>query len=164
MAKNMVFLVHKTNGSVIYTNSKSDLATILGVSLRTIMRNYSNVGMYESMHYIIYIGVEKYNNGKQYNYNHIIEPPAVKAYSSSNSPTIANKSDSVSHSNRNIEHVVDIESWKEIEDNLLSYQQEKYYLDRTLEQLYLSYERYKFSDKQRAAIISKIGAKKQLDR
>ena len=75
MAKNMVFLVHKTNNSVIYTNSKSDLATMLGVSLSTIIRNYSNVGKYESMHYIIYVGAEKYENNKEKKYRHDVKPP-----------------------------------------------------------------------------------------
>ena len=119
MAKNMVFLVHKTNSSVIYTNSKSDLAAILGVSLRTIIRNYSNVGKYESMHYIIYVGAEKYDNGKEYNYNHIVEPPVVKTYSSIKSPTITNKVDILSHSNRVIEHVEPIED-EPNEDNLIT--------------------------------------------
>jgi hypothetical protein len=119
MAKNMVFLVHKTNDSVIYTNSKSDLATILGVSLRTVIRKYSNVGKYESMHYIIYVGAEKYDNGKNYNYNHIVEPPVVKTYSSIKSPTITNNIDIVSHSDRVIEHIEPIE-YELTEDNLVT--------------------------------------------
>ena len=164
MAKNMVFLVHKTNSSVIYTNSKSDLATILGVSLRTIIRNYSNVGKYESMNYIIYVGAEKYDNGKEYNYNHIVEPPVVKTYSSIKSPIITNNVDIVSHSNRVIEHTIDTNNWKEVEDMLLPNQYEEYYQQRTVEQLSDSYDRYRYSDKQRSYIIERIGAMKQLDR
>ena len=144
MAKNMIFLVHKTNNSVIYTNSKSDLAAILGVSLRTIIRNYSNVGKYESMHYIIYVGAEKYNNGKEYNYNHMVEPPVVKTYSSIKSPTITKIVDIVSHSNRVIEQVIEDEpiekEWFEIEKELLYSELRSYYIRRTEEQLRNSYD------------------------
>ena len=166
MAKNMVFLVHKTNSSVIYTNSKSDLATILGVSLRTIIRNYSNVGKYESIHYIIYVGAEKYDNGKEYNYNHIVEPPAVKTYSSIKSPKITNNVDIVSHSNRVIEQVIENEpietDWRIIEKNLSIGEYNEYYSTRTLEQLTES-GKYFMNTPIRMKYINKYGALKQLE-
>lgn len=156
MAKNMVFLVHKTNSSVIYTNSKSDLASILGVSLRTIIRNYSNVGKYESMHYIIYVGAEKYNNGKEYNYNHIVEPPVVKTYSSIKSPIITNKVDILSHSNRVIEHVEPIE-YELTEDNLVTDEDyHAFYSKSTLKQLEKSKMMFKLHPR-RLAVIEHYG-------
>ena len=162
MAKNMVFLVHKTNSSVIYTNSKSDLAAILGVSLRTIIRNYSNVGKYESMHYIIYVGAEKYDNGKEYNYNHIVEPPVVKTYSSIKSPTITNNVDIVSHSNRVVEHIKPIED-EPIEELLLPSQQHEYYLNllkgQSQEYAFKKFCEWRYSDKPRAMIIQSIADK-----
>ncbi len=162
----MVFLVHKTNNSVIYTNSKSDLATILGVSLRTIIRNYSNVGKYESMHYIIYVGVEKYDNGKEYNYNHIVEPPVVKTYSSIKSPTITNNVDIVSHSNRVIEQIIEDEpiqtDWRIVEKNLSLGEYDEYYSTRSLEQLTES-GKYFMNTPIRMKYINKYGALKQLE-
>ena len=156
MAKNMVFLVHKTNSSVIYTNSKSDLATILGVSLRTIIRNYSNVGKYESMHYIIYVGAEKYDNGKEYNYNHIVEPPVVKTYSSIKSPTITNNVDILSHSNRVIEHIEPIE-YELTEDNLVTDEDyHAFYSKSTLKQLEKSKMMFKLHPR-RLAVIEHYG-------
>ena len=166
MAKNMVFLVHKTNNSVIYTNSKSDLAAILGVSLRTIIRNYSNVGKYESMHYIIYVGAEKYNNGKEYNYNHMVEPPVVKTYSSIKSPTITKNVDIVSHSNRVIEQVIEDEpieqDWRVYETNMPLSEYDNYYSKRTLEQLkdsakYFAHKPYHMK------FINKYGQLRELD-
>lgn len=156
MAKNMVFLVHKTNSSVIYTNSKSDLATILGVSLRTIIRKYSNVGKYESMHYIIYVGAEKYDNGKEYNYNHIVEPPVVKTYSSIKSPTITNNVDIVSHSNRVIEHIEPIE-YELTEDNLVTDEDyHAFYSKSTLKQLEKSKIMFRWHPR-RLAVIEHYG-------
>ena len=162
----MVFLVHKTNNSVIYTNSKSDLAAILGVSLRTIIRNYSNVGKYESMHYIIYVGAEKYNNGKEYNYNHMVEPPVVKTYSSIKSPTITKNVDIVSHSNRVIEQVIEDEpieqDWRVYETNMPLSEYDNYYSKRTLEQLkdsakYFAHKPYHMK------FINKYGQLRELD-
>ena len=60
-------------------------------------------------------------------------------------------------------HNVVIDDWKEIKDNLQPYEYESYYQTQTVEQLWSSYERYKFSDKPRAAIIKRIGEQKQLD-
>ena len=156
MAKNMVFLVHKTNSSVIYTNSKSDLATILGVSLRTIIRNYSNVGKYESMHYIIYVGAEKYDNGKEYNYNHIVDPPVAKTYSSIKSPTITNNGDIVSHSNRVIGHIEPIE-YELTEDNLVTDEDyHAFYSKSTLEELKKSKIMFRLHPR-RLAVIEHYG-------
>jgi len=171
MAKNMVFLVHKTNNSVIYTNSKSDLATILGVSLRTIIRNYSNVGMYESMHYIIYVGVEKYDNGKEYNYNHIVEPPKPKLYDDNKSHTMTDKVDNMAHSNRDIEHVEPIEEepietdWREVEKNLLFNEMRSYYSKRTYEQLHDSYDYFinRPNSQFRISIINEFAKIRQLE-
>ena len=165
----MVFLVHKTNSSVIYTNSKSDLATILGVSLRTIIRKYSNVGKYESMHYIIYVGAEKYDNGKKYNYNHIVEPPVVKTYSSIKSPTITNNVDILSHSNRVIEHIIEDEpiekEWFDIEKELLYSELKSYYIRRTEEQLRDSYDYFikRPGSDRRISIINECAKIKQLE-
>ena len=156
MAKNMAFLVHKTNNSVIYTNSKSDLAAILGVSLRTIIRKYSNVGKYESMHYIIYVGAEKYDNGKEYNYNHIVDPPVAKTYSSIKSPTITDNGDIVSHSNRVIEHIEPIEDELN-EDNLITDKDyHEFYSTLTYEQLIKSKMMFKWHPR-RLAVIEHYG-------
>lgn len=64
MAKNIAFLVHRETGKTNYTFNKSDLAHLIGVSLRTVMRKYSNVGKYETVDYIIYISDNKYTNDK----------------------------------------------------------------------------------------------------
>lgn len=164
MAKKLAILVHKKDDSVIYTSSKTDLATILGVSLRTIIRNYSKIGKYESIDYTIYIGAEKYDSNKEKNYRHDVVPPIVNAVYKEQSHTIANKVDTMSHNDQVIEHIIDINDWKSVEDNMISNQYETYYTNRTVEQLSDSYARYRYSDKQRAAIIERIGAIKQLDR
>lgn len=171
MAKNMVFLVHKTNNSVIYTNSKSDLAAILGVSLRTIIRNYSNVGMYESMHYIIYVGVKKYDNGVVPKYRTNVAPPKPKLYTSTKWHTNTNNMDNMTHSNHNIGHYISLSKpsiiddideesievdWRIVEKNLPIGEYDKFYSTRTLEQLESS-KKYFLRDTIRLKYINKYG-------
>lgn len=176
MAKNLAFLVHKETGSMIYTYSKTDLSLILGVSLRTVIRNYSNVGRYESIHYIIYITDNKYVNDKETKYNRNVSPPVVKTYNSEQSHIMTDKVDTLSHGDRVIGHTNIMplfdeydepieKEWFEIEKELLFSELRTYYIKRTEEQLLDSYDYFikRPGNNQRIAIINECAKIKQLE-
>lgn len=171
MAKKLAILVHKKTNSVLYTSSKTNLATLLGVSLRTIIRKYKDVGMYESIDYIIYIGAEKYENNIEKNYKHDVTPPIVKTYNSINSPIITNNVDKLSHSNQFIEHDIEDNNmtierdWKDIEKDLILSEYRSYYIKRTEEQLKDSYDYFinRPGSTLRITIINECAKIKQLE-
>lgn len=173
MAKNLAFLVHKESGSMIYTYSKTDLSLILGVSLRTVIRNYSDVGRYESIHYIIYITDNKYVNDKETKYNRNVSPPVVKTYNSEQSHIMTDKVDTLSHRDRVIGHTNTMplfdeydeqieEDWRIVEKNLPVSDYDKYYSMRTIEQLKDS-AKYFANSSLRMKYINKYGQLRELD-
>lgn len=173
MAKNLAFLVHKESGSMIYTYSKTDLSLILGVSLRTVIRNYSDVGRYESIHYIIYITDNKYVNDKETKYKRNVSPPVVKTYNSEQSHIMTDKVDTLSHGDRVIGHINTMplfdeddepieEDWRIVEKNLSISDCDKYYSKRTLEQLKES-AKYFANKPHLMKYINKYGQLRELD-
>lgn len=157
MTKKLAILVHRINNSVIYTSSKSDLAEILGVSLSTIIRNYSDVGKYESIDYTIYVGAEKYENSKEKKYKKEVSPPTVKLYSKSKRQTIANNIVKMTKNDQVFIHD-ELE-----EETLLSSEQKDYYTalfkDKDEAFAYKKYNEWKFIDRPRADIIFNVASK-----
>ena len=167
MTKKLAIVIHRVTDEVICTNSKTDLATILGVSFSTVVRNYSNVGKYESGVYIIYIGVEMYKNNKDKNYKRDVQPPTVKTYNDTQRTITTNKPINMNVSNHiSIQPIIEDEpieiDWRIIEKNLSIGEYDEYYSTRTLEQLTES-GKYFMNTPIRMKYINKYGALKQLE-
>ena len=145
MTKKLAIVIHRVTDEVICTNSKTDLATILGVSFSTVVRKYNNVGKYESGVYTIYIGVEMYKNNKDKNYKHDVTPPTVKTYNDTQRTITTNKPINMNDSNHiSIQPIIEDEpietDWIDIEKELLFSELKTYYIKRTEEQLRDSYD------------------------
>ena len=145
MTKKLAIVIHRVTDEVICTNSKTDLATILGVSFSTVVRKYSNVGKYESGVYTIYIGVEMYKNNKDKNYKRDVVPPTVKTYNDTQRTITSNKPINMNVSNHiSIQPIIEDEpiekDWITVEKNLLFSDMKSYYSKRTYDQLRDSYD------------------------
>ena len=167
MTKKLAIVIHRVTDEVICTNSKTDLATILGVSFSTVVRKYNNVGKYESGVYTIYIGVEMYKNNKDKNYKHDVTPPTVKTYNDTQRTITTNKPINMNVSNHiSIQPIIEDEpietDWRIVEKELPMSEYDKYYSTRTLEQLTDS-GKYFSSQTLRMKYINKYGALRQLD-
>ena len=170
MTKKLAIVIHRVTDEVICTNSKTDLATILGISFSTVVRNYSNVGKYESGVYTIYIGVEMYKNNKDKNYKRNVQPPTVKTYNDTQRTITTNKSINMNVSNHiSIQPIIENEpiekEWFDIEKELLFSELRTYYIKRTEEQLRDSYDYFikRPENNQRIAIINECAKIKQLE-
>lgn len=140
MTKKLAIVIHRVTDEVICTNSKTDLATILGVSFSTVIRKYSKSGKYESGVYIIYIGIEMYKNNKDKNYKHDVTPPTVKTYNNTQRTITPNKSIKMNDFDHiSIQPIIEDEplstDWRVIEKNLSISEYDEYYSKRTIEQL-----------------------------
>ena len=167
MTKKLAIVIHRVTDEVLCTKSKTDLATILGVSFSTVVRNYSNVGKYESGVYTIYIGVEMYQNNKDKNYKRDVVPPTIKTYNDTQRTITTNKPINMNVSNHiSIQPIIEDESietdWRIVEKELPMSEYDKYYSTRTLEQLTDS-GKYFSSQTLRMKYINKYGALRQLD-
>ena len=166
MAKNLVILIHKTNGSIFHTSSKTDLSTILGVSLSTVIRKYSNAGVYKSIDYDIIISSTRYESGKETHYNRNVEPPIVKTYDNIQRHEKPNNVVKMTNQDRFIEQPIEempvYTDWRILEKNLSISEYDKYYSGRSLNELTDSANYFKF-DTIRMKYIRKYGALRQLD-
>ena len=167
MTKKLAIVIHRVTDEVLCTNSKTDLATILGVSFSTVVRKYSNVGKYESGVYTIYIGVEMYQNNKYKNYKRDVVPPTVKTYNDTQRTIITNKPINMNVSNHiSIQPIIEDEpietDWRIVEKELPMSEYDKYYSTRTLEQLSESSKYFKM-DQIRIKYISKYGERLLID-
>ena len=171
MAKKLVLVRHRETDELMYTFHKRDLARILGVSSRTISRRYSDVGVYKTVDYTIYICDKKYDNGIEGNYNRDVIPPinSKKIDKSLTSPDIIDiKSDNSSNVRQitmdNIRSDKEVclissdkqdrlslssedvgqsdDDWRIIEDSLSVAEYDDYYSKRTFEELSRSKLRY----------------------
>ena len=170
MTKKLAIVIHRVTDEVICTNSKTDLATILGISFSTVVRNYSNVGKYESGVYTIYIGVEMYKNNKDKNYKRNVQPPTVKTYNDTQRTITTNKPINMNVSNHiSIQPIIENEpiekEWFDIEKELLFSELRTYYIKRTEEQLRDSYDYFikRPRNNQRIDIINECAKIKQLE-
>jgi hypothetical protein len=75
MSKKPSVLINRYTKELLIVKTNLDLAKLLNISTATIKRKYKNAGIYESIVYTIYIGVETYDNNKPKNYKHNINPP-----------------------------------------------------------------------------------------
>lgn len=154
-------VINRLTNEMYYTSFKSDVASIIGCSLSTVIGKYKHKGMYESGVYLLYVSVNKYISDKEKQYKHNVIPPIVKASIQQPITINANNKTNNVYNDQVLNNKVDTNNWKSIEDSLLPNEYEQYYQQRTVEQLDQSKERYKYSDKQRALIIIRIGKEKQ---
>lgn len=173
MKQKLTVIVHKFDKSLLLVKSQSDLSTLLGVSISTIKRKYNEVGIYDTVTYTVYVGVQYYDNGIESKYRHDVEPPKPKLYNSTertnNIEVLAQKN----YSNRNIAHNISIDEdiepietdWRVVEKNLLFVELKNYYIKRTEEQLRDSYDYFinRPGNTQRIAIINEFAKIRQLE-
>jgi hypothetical protein len=167
MTKKLAIVIHRVTDEVICTNSKTDLASILGISFSTVVRNYTKTGRYESGVYTIYIGVEMYKNNKYKHYKRDVEPPTVKIYADTHRTLMPNKSVILNDSNHiSIQPIVDEEpierDWRIVEKELSIFEYDKYYSKRSAEELEQSAKNF-MNDSIRMKYISKYGELRLLD-
>jgi hypothetical protein len=164
MTKKLAIIIHKYNDSINWVKSKTDLADLLGVSLSTVIRNYSNVGRYDTDVYIIYIGVEAYQNAKEKSYRHDVTPPTVirgdeiKRHNNANNHVIMTTKDQL---------VIQIKTDNNDEygpngEYLPEDKYDSYYSSLSLEQL-TSHLMYWRLHPKRVAVIKHYGELRQLD-
>ena len=161
---------HRETGEYFHVKSKTDLAHVLGVSLRTITRKYSEPGCYVSTHYNIYVATKIYDRGVAYRYKRDVSPPVAKVYRSKECPQKPNFMDNLSTFSQYCGHeeegheeeVEDSRDWRDIERSLAISEYDSYYSGRTLKELEDS-KRYFLRDTIRLTYIDKYGEKKLSD-
>lgn len=165
MSTYSVIIGHRETGEYFSIKSKTDLAHVLGVSLRTITRKYSEPGSYVSTHYNIYVATKIYDRGVSYRYKRDVSPPVAKIYKSKECPKKPNFMDNLSdrdgfsgHDNND----VDTRDWRDIERSLAISEYDAYYSGRTLKELEDS-KRYFLRDTIRLTYIDKYGEEKLSD-
>ena len=169
MKSKMAILVHKYDNSILVVKRQADLSTVLGVSLSTIRRNYSNAGYYESDIYNIYIDLEIYDSGVEYKYKRDVTPPTPKTYSDikrtdkPNYNVNMNASDGfLAHNKPLFDDEVIEPDWREYETDMPLSEYDNYYSKRTLEQLKES-AKYFALKPYHMKYINKYGQLRELD-
>jgi len=155
MKKEMNIIVNRTTNEMCYTYSKSDIAAILECSLSTVIRKYSNKGTYESGIYLLYISVDKYNNGQEKHYNHDVKPPIVNTIDNQQRHETPNNVVIMETNDQVVSH--DIE-----EQDLVDSQYDAYYSTKSYAELTKSKQYYRLHPK-RLAVIDKYGAIRQAE-
>ena len=141
MKQKLVILVHKFDKSLLIVKTQQDLATILGVSLSTVKRCYSETNIYDTDIYTIHVNPKIYDNGVIPKYRRDVEPPKPKLYNNTKRAEMPNNKSTMTLSDEFLAHNRplfddDIEQdWGVYETNMSLSEFDNYYSKRTLEQL-----------------------------
>ena len=141
MKQKLVILVHKFDKSLLIVKTQQDLATILGVSLSTVKRCYSETNIYDTDIYTIHVNPKIYDNGVIPKYRRDVEPPKPKLYNNTKRAEMPNNKSTMTLSDEFLAHNRPLfdddreQDWRVYETNMPLNEFDNYYSKRTLEQL-----------------------------